>query len=79
MTSKKKLAEKLDDKKRKKQLREMRRALTVYRSGDPRATAANIAAILRLHPDWLGVLVYDAFAHTVRTTRAPEWHELDAP
>jgi putative DNA primase/helicase len=41
--------------------------------------AANVTTILRLHPDWQGVLVHDVFAHTVRVTKAPPWDKLDSP
>lgn len=64
---------------RLRQLDEMDRALLRGKKRLVMPEPANITTILRLHPAWRGVLVYDAFAHTVRTTKPPPWDDLDAP
>ena len=40
---------------------------------------ANVATFLRFHPDWRGVIAYDAFAEAVIVTRTPPWHLTDMP
>ncbi len=40
---------------------------------------ANVVTYLRFHPDWQGVIAYDAFAEAVITTRPPPWHLADGP
>jgi putative DNA primase/helicase len=62
-----------------RQMRELRKALIKAQAGGLKPIAANVTTALRLHPDWRGVLIYDGFAHAVRTTRPPPWHAIDAP
>lgn len=65
---------------RKKLLRRMERCLIYNKDGaTPKSCLPNVVTILRMHPDWKGVLVYDAFAHTTVTTRVPSWNKIDMP
>lgn len=41
--------------------------------------AANVTTILRFHPAWRNVVVFDAFAAEVMLTRAAPWFSIDAP
>jgi len=41
--------------------------------------AANVATILRYHPIWEGVIVYDDFAESPVKSRPAPWHTTDAP
>lgn len=43
------------------------------------ATAANVATVLRLHPDWAGIIALNVFHMRMETTAVPPWHEIDAP
>lgn len=44
-----------------------------------RPTSANVATVLARHADWAGVIALDTFSGRIVTTKAPPWHELDAP
>jgi putative DNA primase/helicase len=87
MSTSKSVARKKKNKKRRKkedredQLREMWAALIKAKGKKKKllSIAANVTAILRLHPSWRGVLVYDAFEEAVRAIRSPPWDTLDAP
>lgn len=48
-------------------------------SGQIRKTFANCLAALRLHPDWVDSLCYDAFATTIILTKAPPWETQSDP
>ena len=41
--------------------------------------SANVTTILRHHPAWRGVVVYDEFRDAVITTRTPSWDPEDMP
>jgi putative DNA primase/helicase len=51
------------------------------KSGKPRVKpiAANVAVYLQYHPQWRGVIAYDAFAESTVTLLPPPWHPVDAP
>lgn len=47
--------------------------------GAPRACLANVMHVLARHPEWHGVLAYDAFAQNVITRKQPPMRAQDAP
>jgi putative DNA primase/helicase len=49
------------------------------KEGNSKRCLANVMHVLELHPDWAGVLAYDAFAESVITTKAPPMREQDRP
>jgi hypothetical protein len=53
--------------------------LTTDANGRVQDTAANVATLLQLHPDWLGVLRFDAFANRVVCAKEPPMREQDRP
>ena len=55
------------------------RTKLIKKDGKLAKSPANIVTILREHPDWKDVLVYDMFAERVVMTKPPPWDDLDKP
>jgi len=66
-----------------KRARERREAweygLAETKEGARKRCVANVLHVLSLHPDWDGVLGYDAFAECVITTKTPPMRNQDRP
>jgi len=56
-----------------------RRGLITSRDGAPKRLVANVLHVLSLHPDWQGVLAWDAFGLAVVTRQRPPMRTQDAP
>ncbi|MEO7037299.1 MAG: virulence-associated E family protein [Polyangiaceae bacterium] len=52
--------------------------LLTNREGVPKKNLANTMVVFAAHPDWSGVLAYDAFAETVVCVKAPPTRPTDA-
>jgi predicted P-loop ATPase len=52
-----------------------RRRLVVNDKGNPKSCVTNMLVLLEWHPDWRGLLEWDAFAERVCVTRPPPWSE----
>jgi putative DNA primase/helicase len=56
-----------------------RRGLINSKDGRPKRLVANVLHTLSLHPDWQGVLAWDAFGLAVITRKKPPMRPQDAP
>ena len=56
-----------------------RSGLLESREGQPKRCLANVMHVLTLHPDWSGVLAFDAFGIAVITQKQPPARALDMP
>lgn len=53
--------------------------LATTKEGAPKRCLANVMHVLSCHPDWAGVLAYDAFAGCVVTAKTPPMRVQDRP
>lgn len=56
-----------------------RRGLRVSKNERPKACLANALQVLAMHPDWEGVIAYDAFAESIVCRKEPPTRKQDAP